>query len=217
MALTKFEKDMKIVAKLDDEPNDVGGLTPAELKEKFDEGGEALQTYLNTVLLPELEAAGVPAIVRSGDMTALKYLRLNGDRVLETSADGRTWEATGSSGHLILGGDGAALPQRSRMRFANCEVEDDGSVTIVRGVTGPRGEKGDTGARGPQGIQGARGPTGQAVIPSVDQNTGLMSFAAGELGAVPAPVYVRGPQGPQGVQGKQGDPVPASDKSVCVL
>ena len=91
MALTKFEKDMKIVAKLDDEPNDVGGLTPAELKEKFDEGGEALQTYLNTVLLPELEAAGVPAIVRSGDLTALKYLRLNGDRVLETSADGRTW------------------------------------------------------------------------------------------------------------------------------
>ncbi len=214
MALTKFEKDMKIVAKLDDEPNDVGGLTPAELKEKFDEGGEALQTYLNTVLLPELEAAGVLAIVRSGDMTALKYLRLNGDRVLETSADGRTWEATGSSGHLILGGDGAALPQRSRMRFANCEVEDDGSVTIVRGVTGPRGEKGDTGERGPQGIQGARGPTGQAVIPSVDQNTGLMSFAAGELGAVPAPVYVRGPQGPQGVQGKQGDPGPQGSQGL---
>ena len=150
MALTKFEKDMKIVAKLDDEPNDVGGLTPAELKEKFDEGGEALQTYLNTVLLPELEAAGVPAIVRSGDLTALKYLRLNGDRVLETSADGRTWEATGSSGHLILGGDGAALPQRSRMRFANCEVEDDGSA-------GPPGDSGSAGPHG-TGRHPQRGP-----------------------------------------------------------
>ena len=208
MALTKFEKDMKIVSKLDDEPNDVGGLTPAELKEKFDEGGEALQTYLNTVLLPELESAGVLAIVRSGDLTALKYLRLNGDRVLETSADGRTWEATGSSGHLILGSDGAALPQRSRMRFANCEVSDDGSVTVVRGVVGPRGEKGETGAAGPCGPQGERGPTGQAIIPAVDQDTGLMSFHAGEAGAVPSPVYVRGPQGPQGVQGRQGDPGP---------
>lgn len=57
MALTKFEKDMGIIAKLDDEPNDVGGLTSAELKAKFDEGGKALQKYLNDVLLPELLAA----------------------------------------------------------------------------------------------------------------------------------------------------------------
>ena len=59
MALTQFEKDMGIIAKLDDEPNDVGGLTSAELKAKFDEGGEALQTYLNEILLPELEGLGV--------------------------------------------------------------------------------------------------------------------------------------------------------------
>lgn len=55
MAFTKFTKDMAIIAKLDDEPNDVGGLTAAELKDKFDEGGKAIQDYLNETLAPELD------------------------------------------------------------------------------------------------------------------------------------------------------------------
>lgn len=31
MSFSKFEKDMKVIATLDDEPNDVGGLTAEEL------------------------------------------------------------------------------------------------------------------------------------------------------------------------------------------
>lgn len=57
MALSKFEKDMNIVAALDDEPNDVGGLTAAELKAKFDEGGNAVKKYLNETLTDELDDA----------------------------------------------------------------------------------------------------------------------------------------------------------------
>lgn len=56
MALTKFEKDMVIIQKLDDEPNDVGGLTSAELKAKFDEGGEAIKKYINETLTAELDS-----------------------------------------------------------------------------------------------------------------------------------------------------------------
>lgn len=56
MALTKFEKDMGVIAALDDEPNDVGGLSARELKEKFDEGGQAVKRYLNEMLSPEIEA-----------------------------------------------------------------------------------------------------------------------------------------------------------------
>lgn len=55
MALPQFEYDMEIIQKLDDEPNDVGGLTAAELKAKFDEGGEAIKRYLNEMLLPEAD------------------------------------------------------------------------------------------------------------------------------------------------------------------
>lgn len=53
--MEKFTKDMNIIAALDDEPNDVGGLTAYELKAKFDEGGLALQKYINEELLPNLD------------------------------------------------------------------------------------------------------------------------------------------------------------------
>lgn len=54
MALKPFDMDMDIIAKLDDEPNDVGGLEAEELKAKFDEGGKAIQTYINEVLIPNI-------------------------------------------------------------------------------------------------------------------------------------------------------------------
>lgn len=63
MAFTKLTKDMGIIAKLDDEPNDVGGLSAAQLKEKFDEAGQAVKEYLNETLLPELAAATAAAML----------------------------------------------------------------------------------------------------------------------------------------------------------
>lgn len=54
MALQEFSYDMNIIAKLDDEPNDVGGLEPDQLKAAFDEGGKAIQTYINEVLIPNI-------------------------------------------------------------------------------------------------------------------------------------------------------------------
>lgn len=56
MALDKFEKDMAIISALDDEPNDVGGLTAAELKAKFDEAGQSIKQYLNEILTVEVDA-----------------------------------------------------------------------------------------------------------------------------------------------------------------
>ncbi|WP_293009542.1 MULTISPECIES: hypothetical protein [unclassified Oscillibacter] len=55
MALSRFEKNMQIIQALDDEPNDVGGMTATELKATFDEGGEAVKEYLNGVLVPALD------------------------------------------------------------------------------------------------------------------------------------------------------------------
>lgn len=46
---------MAIIQKLDDEPNDVGGLSAAQLKAKFDEGGEQIKEYINNTLLLGLD------------------------------------------------------------------------------------------------------------------------------------------------------------------
>ena len=164
MSIQKFEKNMNIVAALDDEPNDVGGLTSAELKAKFDEGGNSIQTYINNVLLPALESLGVETTVQlPANSAGFKYMRLNADKVLEVSTDGATWQATGSSGHLIMDKDGNTVAQRSRMKFANSIVTDENGVTVVQGVKGDKGDTGATGAQGPQGIQGVKGDRGNAL------------------------------------------------------
>ena len=52
MSISNLEADLNIISALDDEPNDVGGLTAAELKAKFDESGNIVKTYLNGTLIP---------------------------------------------------------------------------------------------------------------------------------------------------------------------
>lgn len=75
MSLTKLTKDMSIISKLEDEPNDVGGLTAVQLKARFDEAGETVKAYLNETLLPELAAptaAAALGAVLSGEGTSVQ-------------------------------------------------------------------------------------------------------------------------------------------------
>ena len=48
--------DLNIIQKLDDEPNDVGGMSSAELKATFDKSGLIIQKYINETLIPEIIA-----------------------------------------------------------------------------------------------------------------------------------------------------------------
>ena len=54
LEITMLDGDLNIIQALDDEPNDVGGLTSAELKAKFDEAGNTIKTYINETLIPEI-------------------------------------------------------------------------------------------------------------------------------------------------------------------
>ncbi len=62
MSFKKLEDDLAIISKLPDEPNDLGGLTAAELKAEFDRSGRLIQDYLNNVLLPSMEKNGAVQI-----------------------------------------------------------------------------------------------------------------------------------------------------------
>lgn len=65
LEITYFEGDVNIIQKLDDEPNDVGGLTSAELKAKFDEGANIIKNFINDSLIPELLAADATESARA--------------------------------------------------------------------------------------------------------------------------------------------------------
>lgn len=60
MSIPAFETDLNIIAKLDDYPNDIGGLSAEQLKAEFDKAGLLLQLYINEVLLPALIASKIP-------------------------------------------------------------------------------------------------------------------------------------------------------------
>ena len=57
MNLTEFSKDIKIITALGDNPNSDNALTAQGLKEKFDEGGKAIKTFINGTLIPEIQTA----------------------------------------------------------------------------------------------------------------------------------------------------------------
>ena len=174
----------------------------AENKAVFDRlTGKTAIPKINEVIDEVNRLTGQDVFTVKAPDGSIVYMRLNSDKVLETSTDGVNFEATGSSGHVVLDADGRVLPQRGRMQFADGTVEDVDGVTVVHGIVGPQGIQGEKGEKGDKGDKGDLGP---AIIPEVDQTTGLMSFRAGAAGAIPSPVYVRGPQGPQGVQGPQG-------------
>ena len=176
---------------------------PKETKKLFDRLiREAVAVQFNA-LIDELKESGVEMILRRGDDT-IQYIRLNADNVLEVSTDGTHFEATGSSGHLIIDGNGNILPQRSRLKFANGIVTDDGVNTIVTGMKGDKGDTGEKGETGATGPVGPVGPVGPSIVPSIDPDTGVMSFVIMDTAITPPSVSVRGPQGPQGVQGATG-------------
>ena len=54
MALTTFNEDMEIISKQSTYPNDADGMTPEELKARFDQAGKLLKAYVNGTLLKEL-------------------------------------------------------------------------------------------------------------------------------------------------------------------
>lgn len=96
MALTKLTKDMAIIQKLDDEPNDVGGLTAAQLKAKFDEAGEAIKAFLNDTLLPELGA---------DDAGSSLNVVLNGTKMSIGEALEQLQKASTQAGNVPVGGN----------------------------------------------------------------------------------------------------------------
>lgn len=57
MPLTTLESDLNFIQHLDNYPPDDEGMTPALLKSRFDAAGNAIKTFLNDTMIPELDSA----------------------------------------------------------------------------------------------------------------------------------------------------------------
>ena len=62
MAITKLTVNVNNIQALSDKPNEIDGLTSAELKARFDKAGSDIKTYINEVLTEEVDSkfASIP-------------------------------------------------------------------------------------------------------------------------------------------------------------
>lgn len=85
MTLSPFNKDVNIVSKLDDDPNNTGGLTAAEFKARFDEAAGLIKAWLNGTHVPELQKlADIVAIIET--VKTLQTELTSDDSAIPTSA-----------------------------------------------------------------------------------------------------------------------------------
>lgn len=91
LVIPDLDDDLDVIQKLDDEPNDVGGLTAAQLKAKFDEGPNAIKSYINNELLPAISDTVAEADARA----KAEATRVAAEAARVTAEQGRASAETG--------------------------------------------------------------------------------------------------------------------------
>ena len=168
-----------------------------EVRKELSYPFKELKDFVNNTVSTDADDKPIQFVV--DEQGAIKY---------RTEPDGDL-QNTASSGHEIFvenEGVTESLPQRTRMKFVNTNVSDDGTYTIVEGIKGQKGDQGEQGPQGPQGIQGLKGDQGERGLQGIQGPAGVQGIQgpAGAQGAT-GPTGATGSQGPRGPQGLKGD------------
>lgn len=133
MSLPKFNKDIHIISKLADEPNDVGGLSADELKAKFDEASGLIKAFINDTLLPYLEGVygagniGIANIPGLNDAATVQAALLELKTQLNNTSTGSIPDRSLSGEKLVTGAVGTneiANASVTSDKIANDSVDD---------------------------------------------------------------------------------------------
>lgn len=85
LVIPELDEDLDVIQKLDDEPNDVGGLTASELKAEFDKAGNIIKDYINNELRPKLSGT----IAEEEEREAAEAERVQAEQGRVTAEEGR--------------------------------------------------------------------------------------------------------------------------------
>lgn len=146
MALTKLLDDLSNVSKLDDQPNDVGGMNATELKAVFDRAGNDIKAFINNILIPEIESA-----IGSGTIE-----QISGGKLVDLSVTAAKIAMLAITSEKLA--NGAVTTQK----IANGAVNTD-KIALSSVVLGSQTSgilpitQGGTGASGIQGLKSALG------------------------------------------------------------
>jgi len=136
MAFTKNTDDMNIIRKLDDEPNDVGGLTASQLKTEFDKAGVMLQDFINDHI-DELGAASAAGNIGFTSSTAIQANNVQSaiETVQQQVAEATTGEIP--DGGLLNAklGDGAAAGWEDVTDDVNLALDTEPDGTYIKSAS----------------------------------------------------------------------------------
>ena len=132
MSLTKMTADLNIIQALADKPNVSDGLSAQQLKAKFDESGNTIQTYINSTLTEEIDTALVtdPTLSIEGKAADAKA---TGDIVRNlTEANAEYTGYSFVSGAITsTGGTNTTSTNRIRTVGASCPTPENGDIIYV--------------------------------------------------------------------------------------
>ena len=147
--ITLLDGDLNIIQALDDEPNDVGGLTSAELKAKFDEAGNTIKTYINGTLIPEIlteeatEAARAAAEaqreVNENQRIENENARIAAEQARVDETNGVVAQANNAAQSWAVGGTGTREGEdtnNAKYWSEQAAAAAGGGVTSFKGRTG---------------------------------------------------------------------------------
>lgn len=178
LAALAFPDDLAIISDLDDEPNDVGGLTAAELKAKFDEAGLTIQKYINEKLVPEVLTADATETARAQAEEA----RAAAEALRVSETEGVVARATEEADRAERHADAAQEATRHTPY-----VGDNGNWMVWSAEQ--RGYQ-DTGVKaqgpiGPQGIPGVMTELGRGMFAMAVSEDGHLLVAVNETESAP--------------------------------
>lgn len=133
LEIESLNGDLNIIQKLDDEPNDVGGLTSAQLKAKFDEAGNTIKTYINDTLIPAIladdateaarEAAEQERVTAEQGRVSAEEARVAAETARDSAETVRQSAETARSGAESTRQSKEAARQAAETARANAETE----------------------------------------------------------------------------------------------
>lgn len=149
LEITLLDGDLNIIQALDDEPNDVGGLTSAELKAKFDEGPNKIKTYINETLIPEIlteeateaDRAAAEAVREANEEQRIENenARIAAEQARVDETNGIVAQANQAAQSWAVGGTGTREGEdtnNAKYWSEQAEAAAGGGVTSFKGRTG---------------------------------------------------------------------------------
>ena len=125
--------DVTVIQQLDDEPNDVGGLTAAELKAKFDETNAAVKSYINDELIPSVVGADATEQARAAaeaERVANEIERVSNETTRVNAETTRGNNETSRQGAETTRGNNETSRQGAEITRGNNETTRESNETI---------------------------------------------------------------------------------------